>query len=82
MNHRYVNTLLGFRPANVPKSECFVGGCFGSNKVILSGMWVSKAVLTYSNIGHDNTKPKIEGRWDRERIREYGPTTDHINDLL
>jgi hypothetical protein len=43
-------------------------------------MWVAKAVLTYGMVKNENTKPKIEGRWDRQRIREYGPSIEGMVD--
>lgn len=48
------------------------------NRVVLKGMWVAKAVLTYTTFSHSSMKSKIEGRWDRERIREYGPSSDTV----
>ncbi|OQO04383.1 hypothetical protein B0A48_10994 [Cryoendolithus antarcticus] len=74
----YVNSLLSFRALSVPKNECKIDGCFGTNRVLLKGMWVSKAVLSYTTFSHSSLKAKIESRWDRERMREYGPTNNDV----
>ncbi|OQO06129.1 hypothetical protein B0A48_08717 [Cryoendolithus antarcticus] len=74
----YVNSLLSFRASSVPKNECKIDGCFGSNHVLLKGMWVSKAVLSYSTFSHSSLKAKVESRWDRERMREYGPGNNDV----
>lgn len=72
----FTDTLLSFRfvPADcAAAAECFVGGCFGANEVVLKGMWVEKAELKYTFVRHANVKGKKEYRWDRERVREFGP---------
>lgn len=69
----YLNTLLSFRLPKDAAAECELGGCFGSNGVVLKGLWVTKADLAYSFVRHLNVKSKQEARWERERVREFGP---------
>lgn len=78
LSETYLNTLLAFRlpksaTATASKEEVFLGGCFGCNEVLLRGAWVRKAELAYAFVGHRGDRVRVEGRWDRERGREFGP---------
>lgn len=77
----YLNTLITFRVLNIPDDQVVNSGIFKTNKTKITGPWIAKADILYGFVSHAANKWKAEKRWDRERMREYGPPPDTLLDM-